>query len=414
MIILNVVEAILEKSFATLQAECQVGSNKAARAMANSGARCAELLAELLQLDDGSPGKVAVENAAKKAQAWLISYPALDDGRPNRIADQIPAGLKVSLKISTRALRATGKPRPERPGVKTFLEEGIDQLDESVGIGIQSILAKGAIMGALIMLRRECAKGDVQAVLIVANAGVKFADFLAEMNGSPRGSVEKLVVTSAARECPEWPVALCYRSNLGLIHRLVPPMLGRGSAIRIKKYPGTKADRFFNIDSRVGFANHFLEELQEGRRLARKYDDGDTANLLEMIERSKIAHSAIGKKGFQIDPKIYSSVHRDTLDELILAQGTLVPCGYEKNWKEWKHLPIFSEKNLERWIVAALNLADAICDGKWDQYPWPSSLISEGKQRQKNTGAKLATGCKAAVKSWINEGFENLLKDARP
>ncbi len=261
MIILNVVEAILEKSFATLQAECQVGSNKAARAMANSGARCAELLAELLQLDDGSPGKVAVENAAKKAQAWLISYPALDDGRPNRIADQIPAGLKVSLKISTRALRATGKPRPERPGVKTFLEEGIDQLDESVGIGIQSILAKGAIMGALIMLRRECAKGDVQAVLIVANAGVKFADFLAEMNGSPRGSVEKLVVTSAARECPEWPVALCYRSNLGLIHRLVPPMLGRGSAIRIKKYPGTKADRFFNIDSRVGFANHFLEEL---------------------------------------------------------------------------------------------------------------------------------------------------------
>ena len=409
MSVLGIAEIMLEKGFASLQTECRMGVGKGARAMAYSGVRCAELLSELLHSSNIPNCRKVVEDAARKAPAWLIAYPALDDGRTNRIARQLPEGLKISLKISARPLRATKKFRNERPGVKTFLEEGIDHLNESTGSGVRRMFGMGAVKGALIMLHRECMKGDVNAVLLVAKAGVKFADFLAEKLESSDNSKEFRAVMSAAPECPEWPVALRVGSRIDQLDLVIPSTLGQDSPIRIRKHSGTKPDRIFDAISRVGLANYFLDELQRGRRLAREYEDGDTANMLELINQGRVAKSVLGQDGFQRHPAIFVSVDRNTLDALILETGTIVPRGYEELWQDWKRLPDFNRKNLEKWLTAAMKLAHATCEGKWVDGPWPSSLKTVAENRTKATGQGIEVSYQEMLRRSLRDGFEMLL-----
>lgn len=409
MNVVDLAERMLGNGFAALQTECRMGVTKGARAIAYSGVRCAELLSEVLHSGNRPDSGNVIEEAAKRASAWLIAYPALDDGRTNRLAYQLPQGLKVSLKISARSLRATKKFRNDHPGVKTFLEEGVEHLDGPVGSGVRRMFGIGAIKGALIMLHRECRMGDVNAALIVAKAGVAFADFLAARLENPDNSKEFRAIMDAAPECSEWPVALRAGSRIDQLDQLIPPKLGQDSPIRIRKRRGTKPDRIFDAMSRVGLANYFLDELQRGRRLAREYDDGDTANLLEIIKRRGVAESVLGHDGFQRSPEILASLDRNTLDELILETGTIVPCGYEELWQEWKRLPDFNRKNLEKWLTAAMNLAHAICDGDWDSGPWPPSLKTVAENRTKATGQGIDTSCQEMLRRSLRDGFEMLL-----
>lgn len=413
MSVLGLAEKMLEKGFASLQTECRMGVGKGARAIAYSGVRCAELLSELLHSINDPVRRNAVEDAARKAPAWLIAYPALDDGRTNRIASQLPEGLKISLKISARPLRATKKFRNERPGVKTFLAEGIDHLNESTGSGVRRMFGMGAVKAALIMLHRECTKGDANAVLLVAKAGVEFADFLAAMLESSVNSKEFRAVMSAAPECPEWPVALRAGSRIDRLDEMIPSTLGQDSPIRIRKHSGTKPDRIFDAISRVGLANYFLDELQRGRRLAREYTDGDTANLLELISQGRVAKSVLGQDGFERHPAIFASVDRNTLEALILETGTIVPRGYEELWQDWRRLPDFNRKNLEEWLTAAMKLAHATCEGKWADGPWPPSLKTVAENRTQATGQGIEVSYQEMLRRSLRDGFEMLLIEPR-
>lgn len=220
---LNETEELLRSQFEELKKECLKGSDKAITTLVFSGARCAELLAEQL-LQGSSSGKTAVEEASKVANAWPISYPALDDGRTNRIEEQLPFGLKEGLKISRSYLTATGRRAIEYQEVDTFLDHALKH-EDLVRFRENERFELASIMGALIVLHRECIKGNCYAAAVVAKFGVQVSELLEDLLGDPDGSKIGKALQAAARKAPEWPISLRHKEDLKQLRQRVPRCL---------------------------------------------------------------------------------------------------------------------------------------------------------------------------------------------
>ena len=158
---LSETDNFLRSQFEKLQKESRRGSVESMVTLAFSGARCAELLTELL-ISGNQSYEETIERAAEVAQAWPILYPALDDGRTNRLAEQIPRGLKRSLKITRSSLKATGRRVGDHPEVSTFLDHALRH-ENLVPFGNNGSFELASIMGALIVLHKECVKGNICA-----------------------------------------------------------------------------------------------------------------------------------------------------------------------------------------------------------------------------------------------------------
>lgn len=429
MNILDQTAAHIETQIVAWEKKCWKVESKAAINLAFCGARCAEMLTELYQSGENSPGKMAVEGAAKQATAWPVAYPALADGRTNRIAEQVPAGLKDSLKFSTRVLRATGRRVEERPGVKTFLEhamqhENLVRNESSKHSGLASI------MGALIVLHRQCLKGSDPAAAIVAAVGVRCSKLLSELLDYPENSKQRKAAEAAALVSPEWPVSIQTRKDLHDINQSVPRCLGQGLGFCISKESGTKADRDFDPETRFGFAFTYFQDLMRARDLALRYDSHGAALAWELARQCRAAGSVLFdrqylKSRFHVVPKVIdqlpesfwkyaangiSQIPAGCKEIVAITKKLLdvVPAGTSGIWRRLGELPDFNRDNLDTWVKAGVLLAQMRCGGKWANGPWPQILKDAANKRAKFDAD---SSHETAVRDWLSYGFDRLVDD---
>lgn len=423
-------EALLQKRLGELRTQCLRGSENALMTLVFSGTLCAKLLAEQL-IQEESKGNAAIEGAAAAtAKGWPISFPALDDGRTNRVVEQLPNGLKQSLKINRSDLKATGRHTGEHQELDTFLEHSLKH--EGVVLSTDKKgSALGSIMGALIVLHRECAKGNIEVASVVADFGVRISELLEELMSLPEESKTAKALLITARKVSEWPIHLRHRENLKELQLRVPDCLGMDLGFRINKRPGTRADRDLSSSARSGFAFGYFKDLETARKLAQKYDSPDKAHYSRLIEQAKAASEVLFDRDYQkkrnhVVPKINAALPTDLLslaqtpmedvppEYQVIAAITrklldVVPFGTHPMWTELRELPDLSGETLQRWIETAMSLAEIRCKGNWAGGEWPPKISKAVKKRLIATGAKDENYLfKEVIGLWMQQGFHNL------
>jgi hypothetical protein len=400
---------VIEAELRILASLCKKGDCSAAGAVAFCGARCAELLHELQNLPDLQPGKEAVEMAARRSSEWPIAFPSVEDGRTNRIQEQAPAMLGVDLGIRLKKLPGTGRRQEKRPGVRTFLEDALQQPDRGF-ITNGSERSKAAIMASLIALDRFCKAGEHEAASMVATLGVRFADLLFGFMQSRNATPERRALNAAARLAPEWPVVFRAREGgrANKIEDQVPSMLGEGMGFRTNKHAGTKADRDFDSGARVGFASEYRDLLDRGRRLAEKYQNWNAAHFGEILGQAIAAGSVLRQPGFKLDLSKIRETDPATVELIGNDLISVVPGELKGIWRSLSKLPDFKKNTVEIWTRAAMELAKAQCGGDWVNGPWPDKLKSDAVVRMdENCSDKYAF--REAVELWMKYGFSQLV-----
>ena len=430
---LHKAEDLLRLRFDEMERKCLEGSEESIIRAAFCGTLCCRLLVEQLHID-GSEGMTAVEDVAKVADGWPISYPALDDGRTNRIAEQLPKGLKQRLKIGRSYLKATGHRTGAHQEIEEFLEHARKHDDQSSVEPAKSELAP--IMGALILLHRECIKGNRDAVSIVARFGVRVCVMLESLLEHPTKSKVGKSLRSASDRIAEWPLHLRHKEDLMQLKLRVPDNLGKKLGFRITKKTGTKADRDLSCDARSGFALSYFRDLEEARELARKYEDPFTAQMGELINQAAAAAKVLFDPNYQemrshVVPKIIKQLPKDLigLAEKPLSETppemhdiaaitkkllNVVPLGTEQMWNELKELPGLTPKSLKVWIAHAKKLAKLRCKSVWENGEWPPGITTAVENRTATSGAKNQNKLfQEAVGLWLEQGFANIVSDGK-
>lgn len=426
-------EALLQKRLGELKTQCLRGSEGAPVTLVFSGNLCAKLLSELL-LQHKTKGSAAVEHAARTAKAWPISYPSLDDGRNNRIREQLPDGLKGSLKISRSYLKATGRQSDEHQEVETFLQHSLTHKSHFESGGKKrSELA--SIMGALIVLHRDCVRGNGDAASIVADFGVRISELLKELLNSSGDSKIEGAIRTTSRQASEWPIHLGHKENLKQLHLRVPDDLGRDLGFRICKKSGTRADRDLSKDARSGFAFAYFKDLDTARKLAREYESPDDAHYSRLIKQGNAALQVLSdsnykKKRSHVLPKINAALPADLLGlaQIPIADVPLgyqdiaaitkrllnvVPFGTHPMWAELRELPNLSQDSLQCWINTAMRLAEIRCKGNWAKGEWPPMIAEAAMKRLIASGAKDEDYLyKEVVGLWLKQGFHSFVNDS--
>ena len=426
---LSKTEDFLRSQFEKLQKECRRGSVESMVTLAFSGARCAELLTELLNSENQSYGKT-VESAAEVAQAWPILYPALDDGRTNRIVEQIPKGLKRSLKIGRSYLKATGRRVDDHPEVSTFLEHALRH-ENLVRFGNDGSFELASIMGALIVLHRECVKGNSNAATVVAMFGVRISELLEDLLDYPLESNIGKALKSAARKVPEWPIRLGHKTDLKELCQLVPDSLGRGMGFRINKEIGTLSDRDFDPETRLGFAFTYFQDMDRARDLAQRYDNRRAALAWELARQGRAAYAVLFNKHYQMArPRVVPTIVNMLPDNFWHHAGNpianapsslrqiveitkklldVVPSGTSTIWHQLRDLPDFQNENVDVWWQTAMLLARIRCRGRWEQGAWPTGIRNAAERRNLKTEPGKESFYERAVGRWIRQGFLELV-----
>ena len=391
----------------TLAQRCREGDSVAAGVVAFCGARCSQLLVEVKT--ESSLGKRAIEKSAQHASKWPIAFPALEDGRTNRIKEQVPLMLGRSLGLRVNKPKGTGMDRSVRPGVRSILEEALHQVGLD-GKNHESQSNRAAIMAALISLFRWCIRGDSDAVGIVAECGVLFAELLADLLQSPRTSPGRKAAEEAARGAPEWPTA--FQATIKGTHYFskvcIPSMLGDSQEFRIDKHEGTKSDREFGEDQRVGFAFMYFEQLKRGCYLAKIYDSHRTAFWWELARQGHAAALVLGQPNFRLEKSNLLRLKAGNFREIMAELLGVVPHGLKNIWPILPILPGFDSNTTGVWIRAAVALAEAKCAGDWANGPWPANLKTDAAFRMSDVGSGEDPAHKEAVQLWMEYGFLKL------
>lgn len=424
---LSETDNFLRSQFEKLQKESRRGSVESMVTLAFSGARCAELLTELL-ISGNQSYEETIERAAEVAQAWPISYPALDDGRTNRLAEQIPRGLKRSLKITRSSLKATGRRVGDHPEVSTFLDHALRH-ENLVPFGNNGSFELASIMGALIVLHKECVKGNSNAATVVAMFGVRISKFLEDLLDYRLESNIRKALRSAAMKVQEWPIRLGHKTDLKQLRQLVPKGLGKGMGFRIYKEPGTLGDRDFDPETRLGFAFTYLQDMERTRDLAQRYDSRRAALAWELARQGRAAYAVLFNKHYQMarphavtnivsmlignfrqhagSPIAMAPPHFKEIVGIIKKLLDVVPSGTGTIWHQLRDLPDFQNENVDVWWQNAMLLAHIRCRGEWEQGAWPDGIRSAAKQLVlAGSGAKYCY--KETVGLWIRDGFLGL------
>ena len=426
-------EALLLSRYEELKTNCLQGSREALMTMAVSSTRCAKLLTEQL-VQASSNGKTAVEEASKTAKSWPISFPALDDGRTNRILEQLPVGLKKSLKINRSYLNATGRHISEHQDENTFLMHALKHEAPFFCDGTNQ--SKSAdVMVPLIILHRKCRKGDINAASIVAEFGVRASELLEELQASTVGSEIRHSLQAVAEELPEWPIHLRHKEDLTELKRRVPKDLGKGLGFRITKRQGTRSDRDFTSDARGGFAFGYFKDLETARKLAREYVDPHEAHYLGLIAQGDAAAEILFNSDYlKLMPEVLQSIladlpadllkyvqkpmaeipleHRD-LAVITKKLSNVVPAGTHQMWIQLRDLPDLSQESLQLWIDTAIRLAEIRCQGNWASGEWPPKIAEAAENRLIQTGVTDENYLyKEAVKLWLKQGFHSFVNDS--
>ena len=405
------IKSTLDAEIQDLRLQCRAGDHVAAGVVAYCGARCSQLLVEVSSKD--SLGKQTVCDAAEQATRWPIAYPALDDGRTNRIKQQVPIMLGRRLKLRVNKPKGTGMDRTVHPEVRTFLEEALRNVGpDGRNHGSQS--NRASIMAALIVLFRMCIEGNCDAVGLVAECGVELSELLTEHLLRPsESSLERMAVEEAARNAPEWPTVF-YATKKGTHYFSsvrTPPMLGARLGFEIKKPNGTKSDREFGEDRRVGFALTYLDQLRRGRHLAKIYRTPRNAFWWELARQGHAAWLVLLQLGWS-RLNFFEMVRVDVAIKHGITNSLLevVPLGLGKIWKTLPHLPDFGRNTVEVWTNAAMAFAEAKCGGDWADGPWPENLKTDAEARVLNEGTGEVAAYEEAVGLWMTYGFQQLAR----
>lgn len=405
--------AIIIAEIGVLAERCRKGDHVAACVVAFCGARCSQVLVETIS--ESPLGKRAIEKAASLSAKWPIAYPALEDGRTNRIKEQVPLMLGKDLGLRVNAPKGTGKHRSAPPEVRTFLEESLHQVGpDGKNYGSQS--SRAAIMAALIALFHRCKTGDSEAASSVAECGVLFSELLADLLRLPRSSEGRKAAESAAREAPEWPTVFgaTKKGTHYLSEVSTPSMLGQGLEFRIEKHEGTKSDREFDEDQRVGFAFKYFMQLKRGRHLARIYKNPRIAFWWELARQGHAAWLILSRRGFRPDFVKMSKVDAATIREITNSLWEVVPRGLGDIWEILPQLPALDSRTVEIWTHAAMALAKAKCGGDWVNGPWPQSVKSDALSRCFYEPRANPEGAyEEAVGLWMKYGFLKLADGLR-
>ena len=184
-------------------------------------------------------------------------------------------------------------------------------------------------------------------------------------------------------------------------------MLGDGIGFRISKHAGTKSDRDFDSNARVGFALEYRNVLDRGRQLACQYESWNSARFGEILRQASVASAVLFATGFKLDTSKIRETDRDAAEMIKENLLHAVPEEIKGIWRSLSMLPDFKNNTVHVWTRAAMAVAKARCGGDWVNGPWPEKLKGDADARtRENCSEKYAF--REAVEIWIKYGFLQL------
>lgn len=242
-------------------------------------------------------------------------------------------------------------------------------------------------LGAL----HELAKtGDTAAIMHLKSIGIVNALNLNWLAVWPPEAAK--AVAESAAQSDEWIVIVPAIQELraSAIERQLPSSLGTARTIRPSPpKQGSGSTRDFNKSSQQGFARLIWEDLNGAYALDHFGTPADSysGRLIDMHL------SDVYLDGWRPDDLPAWRCEAQKRMRLVVEDA--------------KQLPPLSGATLPQWIDLGMKWADAICLGRWDNFPWPPKIIARAKTFPSKF-SKSPRGCKSVVKDWISKGFASL------
>ena len=220
-------------------------------------------------------------------------------------------------------------------------------------------------------------KGDIQAIKDLRDLANDAAylltlltDFPVGHPGIPESQREGVAAAhEVAKHSRRWPVAL------NAVKEMREEDLRRFQKLEVGSLLGIRLNgkgRGFDYNQQTGFADDIFQDLE----------------------------------AIRLNPTLH--LHPADVHPELDAEGVLTP---EQSKRDWKNLaallPPISNRSLDEWVEAGLQMCRENCNGDWHNFPWPECV--KGKAGKDTDGNGSLRNAESAVRGKIRDGLKTLI-----
>jgi hypothetical protein len=241
---------------------------------------------------------------------------------------------------------------------------------------------------AIFSLLDAAKSGDRTAIMHLHGIGECIANDLHFLSLWPDSAA---AVFDSAAQSDRWPITVPAIKELRCaeIERQTPKSLGSSLTIRPDPTPGTGGSRLFKNGSRLGFAMAIWEF----------FNGAYACNHFSLPPESYGARMA---SRFLADAYLDGWRPTDFVAWQNEAMERMGPVAVKA-----QALPLLTRATLPQWQSLAVEWAEALCLGRWDEYGWPAKIHARSITKSSKF-AKSERG-KTAVTHWIKNGLASLI-----
>jgi|GEM_PF-3383433 len=246
---------------------------------------------------------------------------------------------------------------------------------------------------AIFELRGMAREGNREAIAELNSIGVHIAHDLAFMRVWPPEAA--VAVAESSAQSDEWVVSIpsIHELRKEAIERQIPANLGDKLTIRPTPTSGSGGTRYFDPNTKGGFTYQIWKFF-------------DACYGINHFPSPPARFSDFMTGAFLDDAFLNGWRPEDFTGWILESQREMLSVT-----EKAMALPILTIESLPQWIALGMEWADAICIGRWEEYPWPQKILDRAKTKTSQF-AKSPRGCKTVVKGWISDGLKSMIAAA--